>query len=228
MTTLPWNVLSDSHNSQQLCSGDYWPKNDFLLSLQPPSSAWIITLGYIFLYSFLWKHYFHDSPDAQSRVPSYGGSCTSWNWLIMRQRSPNVCWALSLPRPSGPYVFSHLYVTHFLFFLPRNGLLHFLPLFKHIWLLQFAYLQMDSDRWSMSKSLSMNTWRLFFSPLPLQSVFPNFFEEPPGSACFLNRRPVSLTQILTHSFPVKSLCFWLTTSRFILTFRQLLETAQTL
>lgn len=86
MTAIPWNVLSDSQSSQWLCNGDYWPEDDFLPSLQPPSSNWKITLGGIFYFLF--------SGSVISVVPlmpkaytSLERSCASWNWLIISQKS---------------------------------------------------------------------------------------------------------------------------------------------
>lgn len=86
MTAIPWNVLSDSHSSQRLCSGDYWPENDFLPSLQPHHQLEKLPWDTFFILSslealfqlYLWCPKPCTSPER---------SCASWSWLIVPQRS---------------------------------------------------------------------------------------------------------------------------------------------
>ena len=86
MTAIPWNVLSESHSSQRLCSRAYWPENDFLSSLQLPSSAWETLLGYICIF-FSLESLLQLYPQCSNPCTSLERSCASWNWLITSQRS---------------------------------------------------------------------------------------------------------------------------------------------
>lgn len=86
MTAIPWYVLSDSQSSQWLCNGDCWPENDFLSSLQPPSSAWKTILGYICIHSSL-EALLQLYPWCSKPCTSLERSYVSWNWLTTSQRS---------------------------------------------------------------------------------------------------------------------------------------------
>lgn len=152
MTAIPWNVLSDSHSSQQLCSGGYWPENDTLPSLRPPSSAWKITLGHIF-YTLI-----------------------SGNIISIISLVPT---ALSLPReavvPPGtdcsyhrdpPTSAEHLAFHDWLVYvcsIVSHTFYHCLNMFAVHNLLIWKWMQI------------MNGWSILVSSIFPQTVFPNFF-----------------------------------------------------
>lgn len=89
--------------------------------------------------------------------------------------SCNLCWAFSLSRLSRTCELHQLYGTYFFVFPSQKWFTYLLTLFKHIWFLKFAYLEMDADPSNMSTSLSMHGCFSCFSFPSLQPVFSNFF-----------------------------------------------------